>query len=156
MDFMTIFGIAVALAMDAFAVSIGAGTSGQVEDLRSKARLAFHFGWFQAMMTILGWLLGSTVERFRRLHRHPLFHPTQHRAFEHRRGPGAGTGAVRSGKSNLGVGSHQLARLDAVPRASLHLFVAGIFGERAGARHSNRISREWDHLSSGRGWFCRE
>jgi putative Mn2+ efflux pump MntP len=33
-------------------------------DLRSKARLAFHFGWFQAMMTVLGWLAGSTVVRF--------------------------------------------------------------------------------------------
>lgn len=50
--------------MDAFAVSICVGTSGQVINLRSKARLAFHFGWFQAMMTIMGWLLGSTIERY--------------------------------------------------------------------------------------------
>lgn len=64
MEFLIVFFVAVGLAMDAFAVSIGAGTSGLVEDLRSKARMAFHFGWFQAMMTILGWLLGSTVERY--------------------------------------------------------------------------------------------
>ena len=64
MEFLTSFLVAVGLAMDAFAVSLGAGTSGQVEGLRSKARLAFHFGWFQAMMTILGWFLGSTVERY--------------------------------------------------------------------------------------------
>lgn len=64
MDFVTSFLVAIGLAMDAFAVSIGAGTSGQVTDLRSKARLAFHFGWFQAMNTILGWFLGRTIERY--------------------------------------------------------------------------------------------
>jgi putative Mn2+ efflux pump MntP len=64
LELLSSFLIAVGLAMDAFAVSLGAGTTGQVEDLRSKARLAFHFGWFQAMMTVLGWLLGSTVERY--------------------------------------------------------------------------------------------
>lgn len=64
MELLTSFLVAIGLAMDAFAVSIGAGTSGQVVDLRSKARLAFHFGWFQAMMTILGWFLGITVERY--------------------------------------------------------------------------------------------
>ena len=64
MELLTSFLVAVGLAMDAFAVSLGVGTSGQADDLRSKARLAFHFGWFQAMMTILGWLLGSTVERY--------------------------------------------------------------------------------------------
>jgi putative Mn2+ efflux pump MntP len=58
------FLIAVGLAMDAFAVSLGIGTGGQANDLRSKARLAWHFGWFQAMMTFLGWLAGSTVARF--------------------------------------------------------------------------------------------
>jgi manganese efflux pump family protein len=56
--------IAVGLAMDAFAVSIGAGTGGQVTDLRSKIRLAFHFGLFQAGMTLIGWLAGSTIQRW--------------------------------------------------------------------------------------------
>lgn len=64
MELLTSFLVAVGLAMDAFAVSLGVGTSGQADDLRSKARLAFHFGWFQAMMTILGWMLGSSVERY--------------------------------------------------------------------------------------------
>jgi putative Mn2+ efflux pump MntP len=50
--------------MDAFAVSIGAGTGGQVNDLRSKLRLAFHFGLFQAGMTLIGWLAGTTVQRW--------------------------------------------------------------------------------------------
>jgi manganese efflux pump family protein len=56
--------IAIGLAMDAFAVSIGAGTGGQVDDLRSKLRLAFHFGLFQTGMTLIGWLAGTTVQRW--------------------------------------------------------------------------------------------
>jgi manganese efflux pump family protein len=62
--FGTSLFIAIGLAMDAFAVSIGAGTSGQVNDLRSKMRLAFHFGLFQTGMTLLGWLAGTTVQRW--------------------------------------------------------------------------------------------
>jgi putative Mn2+ efflux pump MntP len=60
---ISLIGIAVALAMDAFAVAIAAGlqlrplTGGHV------FRLSFHFGLFQALMPILGWLAGSTVQR---------------------------------------------------------------------------------------------
>jgi putative Mn2+ efflux pump MntP len=63
-DFATSVLIAVGLAMDAFAVSLGIGTGGRVNDRRSKFRLAFHFGWFQTMMTVLGWLAGSTIAHF--------------------------------------------------------------------------------------------
>jgi putative Mn2+ efflux pump MntP len=64
MDLITAFVIAVGLAMDCFAVSLGIGTGGQVRDTRSKLRLAFHFGIFQAGMTLLGWLAGSAVAQF--------------------------------------------------------------------------------------------
>ncbi len=64
MGFATSFLIALGLAMDAFAVSIGAGTGGQVNDLRSKLRLAFHLGVFQMGMAIIGWLAGSTIQRW--------------------------------------------------------------------------------------------
>ena len=64
MGFAASFLIAIGLAMDAFAVSIGAGTGGQVDDLRSKMRLAFHFGLFQAGMTVIGWLAGTTLLRW--------------------------------------------------------------------------------------------
>lgn len=53
--------IAVGLAMDAFAVSLGIGTSGQCCDPRAKFRMYFHFGLFQMGMTLLGWLAGSTI-----------------------------------------------------------------------------------------------
>ena len=50
--------------MDAFTVSLGIGTSENARDRRSKFRLAFHFGLFQAGMTALGWVGGSTIERY--------------------------------------------------------------------------------------------
>ena len=58
---LTLIGIAIGLAMDAFAVAIGAGlTLGRV-DARQTFRLAWHFGLFQALMPIVGWLAGLTV-----------------------------------------------------------------------------------------------
>lgn len=53
--------IATSLAMDAFAVSLGIGTTRKAEDFRSRFRLAFHFGIFQGLMTVIGWLAGSTI-----------------------------------------------------------------------------------------------
>jgi manganese efflux pump family protein len=53
--------IAVGLAMDAFAVSLGIGTTGRANRPRPIFRLSFHFGLFQALMPILGWLAGSRV-----------------------------------------------------------------------------------------------
>lgn len=50
--------IAVGLAMDAFAVSLAAGTTAHLRGVRPVFRLSFHFGLFQAMMPVLGWLGG--------------------------------------------------------------------------------------------------
>lgn len=61
MDWVTSFFVAVGLAMDAFAVSLGVSTTGQAKDFRSGFRLVWHFGLFQSLMTFLGWLLGSTI-----------------------------------------------------------------------------------------------
>jgi putative Mn2+ efflux pump MntP len=56
-----IAGIAVGLAMDAFAVAIAAGIKLAPVTKRQTFRLAFHFGLFQAMMPMLGWLAGSRI-----------------------------------------------------------------------------------------------
>ncbi len=64
MDFLTLSGIAVALAMDAFAVALGTGVILERVTGRHLFRLAFHFGLFQALMPILGWLAGSTVQQY--------------------------------------------------------------------------------------------
>jgi putative Mn2+ efflux pump MntP len=61
MSFAEILLIALGLAMDAFAVCLGAATTQHIKGPRPVFRLAFHFGLFQALMPILGWLVGSTI-----------------------------------------------------------------------------------------------
>lgn len=61
MYWATLLGIAVGLAMDAFAVSIVAGMTLQRVTRRHTFRLAFHFGLFQLMMPILGWSAGREL-----------------------------------------------------------------------------------------------
>jgi putative Mn2+ efflux pump MntP len=57
----TIIGIAFGLAMDAFAVSLGASAALRRVSPRQYFRFGFHFGLFQFVMPVLGWLGGSTV-----------------------------------------------------------------------------------------------
>ncbi len=64
MNLSTIFGIAVALAMDAFAVALAAGVTLERITGRHLFRFGFHFGLFQALMPIVGWLAGITVQRW--------------------------------------------------------------------------------------------
>jgi len=61
MSFANILGIAVALAMDAFAVALAVGISLNVLSYRHIFRLSWHFGLFQAMMPVIGWAVGSAV-----------------------------------------------------------------------------------------------
>jgi putative Mn2+ efflux pump MntP len=56
-----LLGIAVGLSMDAVAVSIGAGMTISPITGRHVFRLAFHFGLFQCLMPILGWLAGQQL-----------------------------------------------------------------------------------------------
>jgi len=64
MNWITIFGIALALAMDAFAVALAAGAVLNPLTGRHLFRLGFHFGLFQALMPIAGWLVGMTVQKW--------------------------------------------------------------------------------------------
>ena len=63
MDAITLTGLALALAMDAFAVALGTGTVLSRLTGRHLFRLGFHFGLFQALMPVIGWLAGQTVVR---------------------------------------------------------------------------------------------
>jgi putative Mn2+ efflux pump MntP len=56
--------LAVALAMDAFAVALAAGAVLRPLTFRPCFRLAFHFGLFQAMMPVIGWLAGLSLQSF--------------------------------------------------------------------------------------------
>jgi manganese efflux pump family protein len=62
MNLLTILGIAVALAMDAFAVAIATGVSLKQVSIRQTFRLSWHFGLFQALMPVIGWCLGTSVQ----------------------------------------------------------------------------------------------
>ena len=64
MDWISILGIALALAMDAFAVALATGAVLNPVTGRHLFRLGFHFGLFQALMPIAGWLLGLTVQKW--------------------------------------------------------------------------------------------
>jgi putative Mn2+ efflux pump MntP len=64
MSFFEVFLIALGLAADAFAVSVVAGSTGATRGHRSMLRLSFHFGLFQFIMPILGWLAGFSIERY--------------------------------------------------------------------------------------------
>ena len=53
--------IAIALAMDAFAVSICKGLASKQDFIKTGLACGLWFGFFQALMPFIGWLLGSTV-----------------------------------------------------------------------------------------------
>ena len=58
MTWINLFGVSLGLAMDAFAVSIAVGLTLAAVTPRHTFRIAFHFGLFQFMMPVLGWLAG--------------------------------------------------------------------------------------------------
>jgi len=59
MSFLVLLGIAVAMAMDTFAVAVGLSCSARGLDRRRSFRIAFHFGLFQLLMPIAGWAAGE-------------------------------------------------------------------------------------------------
>ncbi|MBE1423858.1 putative Mn2+ efflux pump MntP [Desulfomicrobium macestii] len=64
MPFVEIMAVAIALAMDAFAVAIASGVALKVVTRRHTFRLAWHFGLFQAVMPIIGWFGGYAVREY--------------------------------------------------------------------------------------------
>jgi len=66
MPFVLVLGLAVALAMDCFAVSMGLACGLKGLSFRQTVRMAFFFGAFQFGMPVLGWLAGESVVRFMR------------------------------------------------------------------------------------------
>jgi manganese efflux pump family protein len=64
MSVITIIFVAIGLSMDALAVAIAAAVTLNEVSPRHVFRLAFHFGLFQALMPIAGWLAGMQLERF--------------------------------------------------------------------------------------------
>lgn len=61
MNILTVLGISLSLAMDAFSVSVVAGAKLKTPTPRQYFRLSFHFGLFQFMMPILGYYSGVMI-----------------------------------------------------------------------------------------------
>jgi putative Mn2+ efflux pump MntP len=62
MPFYEMLLLALSMAMDAFAVCLIAGAMHSATGPRPAFRLSFHFGLFQFLMPVVGWLVGRTVE----------------------------------------------------------------------------------------------
>lgn len=60
MDFLTVFLIGIGLAMDAFAVSLCKGLAMRTPSVRQMVIVGLWFGGFQALMPLIGYLLGSS------------------------------------------------------------------------------------------------
>ncbi len=64
MDALSLLALALALAMDAFAVALAAGAGIRPLLFRPCFRLSFHFGLFQALMLVIGWMAGLSLRSF--------------------------------------------------------------------------------------------
>ncbi len=64
MGWISLLTLAVALAVDAFAVAVVTGVTLKIITKRHLFRLGFHFGLFQAMMVAGGWAMGHAVQRY--------------------------------------------------------------------------------------------
>ena len=64
MGFLELFFIAVGLAMDAFAVSVCKGLGMRRMRYDQALVISLYFGVFQALMPLIGWLLGTSFSRY--------------------------------------------------------------------------------------------
>lgn len=64
MDIFSLLLLAVGLSMDAFAVSVCKGLAMERATLSRMAIVGLWFGAFQALMPLVGWLLGTRFERY--------------------------------------------------------------------------------------------
>ena len=58
---MTLFLLALALSMDAFAVAVGQGAAARHPTVREAIRVGLAFGSAQALMPLIGWALGLAL-----------------------------------------------------------------------------------------------
>ncbi|OGD13557.1 MAG: hypothetical protein A2V76_06400 [Candidatus Aminicenantes bacterium RBG_16_63_14] len=64
MSFIFVLGIAVALAMDCFAVTMGLACGARGLTMKQAVRMAVYFGGFQFVMPVAGWLAGDKLLGF--------------------------------------------------------------------------------------------
>jgi putative Mn2+ efflux pump MntP len=61
MEFLSIFLIALGLSADCFAVALSASIANRNHSPVQVAKVSFSFGFFQAIMPVIGWLAGKTI-----------------------------------------------------------------------------------------------
>ena len=66
MNLFLVIPVALALAMDAFAVSIGLSVRPGGLKMSQSLRLALFFGFFQFLMPLIGWLAGQEFLHYMR------------------------------------------------------------------------------------------
>ena len=64
MSLFSLILIAIALAMDSFAVSISTGIALKRVRMRPMVKISFLFGLFQGVMPIIGWSVGYYFEPY--------------------------------------------------------------------------------------------
>jgi putative Mn2+ efflux pump MntP len=62
MDIFTVLVLAVGLSMDSFAVSISCGLAEQKVSFTHAMKIALNFAFFQGMLPIVGWFMGTSVK----------------------------------------------------------------------------------------------
>ncbi len=61
MDLLSLLFVAVGLSMDCVAVALSSGLGSRGFDGRQALTMGVFFGGFQALMPVIGWLLGSSI-----------------------------------------------------------------------------------------------
>jgi putative Mn2+ efflux pump MntP len=64
MDLLTVLILAIGLSMDSFAVSIGCGLAEQKISFRHAARISFSLAFFQSILPVAGWFIGTEIKGF--------------------------------------------------------------------------------------------
>ena len=64
MSLLSIFIIGIGLSVDSFVVSITAGVCMDKVKIRNALKVAFFMAFFQALMPLIGWLAGSSFQRY--------------------------------------------------------------------------------------------
>ncbi|HJO93031.1 MAG TPA: manganese efflux pump MntP family protein [Victivallales bacterium] len=64
MNFFIVISISIGLAMDAFAVSMTNGATLKQLKFKKVLLIGFFFGFFQTLMTLLGWYAGASIKGY--------------------------------------------------------------------------------------------
>jgi len=64
MDILTVIILAIGLSMDSFAVSIGCGLTEQKISFRHAAKISFSLAFFQGILPVAGWYMGTEVKAY--------------------------------------------------------------------------------------------